>query len=232
MFSKHPDDAALARKVAEAVRKAGGRAFFVGGCVRDALMGRQQKDYDIEVYGLLPADLRSALAPLGEVFDKGAAFSVLGIRHSDLDIAMPRRETLTGVKHTDFDIAADPYLSFETACSRRDFTVNAMLRDVLTGEIIDPYGGQKDLKNKVLRPVSAATFGEDPLRVFRAGQFAARLGFRVTEDGLELCRGMEVTHLSRERVYEETNKALLQSDAPSVYFRFLRECGHLKEFFP
>ena len=74
MFSKHPDDAALARKVAEAVRKVGGRAFFVGGCVRDALMGRQQKDYDIEVYGLLPADLRSALAPLGEVFDKGAAF--------------------------------------------------------------------------------------------------------------------------------------------------------------
>ena len=157
---------------------------------------------------------------------------MLGIRHSGLDIAMPRRETLTGVKHTDFDIAADPFLSFETACSRRDFTVNAMLRDILTGEIIDPYGGQKDLQNKLLRPVSAATFGEDPLRVFRAGQFAARLGFHVTEDGLELCRGMEVTHLSRERVYEETNKALLQSDAPSVYFRFLRECGHLKEFFP
>lgn len=226
------NDEILAKNIAEAVRCAGGRAFFVGGYVRDMLMGVSCKDIDIEVYGLEPPRLRSLLAGFGEVYDKGAAFGVLGLRHSELDVAMPRRESLRGVKHTDFDVSVDPYLSFEDASRRRDFTINAMMLDPLTGEIVDCWGGRADLKLNVVRHVSDETFGDDALRVFRAAQFAARLNAEVHPATLAICRSMNVTALSRERVYDELSKALLKAAAPSVFFRLLHAMGHLSEFFP
>lgn len=226
------NDEILAKNIAEAVRSAGGRAFFVGGYVRDMLMGVSSKDIDIEVYGLEPARLRTLLADFGQVYDKGAAFGVLGLRHSDLDVAMPRRESLRGVKHTDFDISVDPYLSYRDASRRRDFTINAMMLDPLTGEIVDIWGGRDDLRKKIIRHVSDETFGDDALRVFRAAQFAARLNADIHPATLSICRGMDVTALSRERVYEELSKALIKADSPSVFFRLLHSMGHLSEFFP
>lgn len=226
------NDEILAKNIAEAVRCAGGRAFFVGGYVRDMLMGVSCKDIDIEVYGLEPPRLRSLLADFGQVYDKGAAFGVLGLRHSELDVAMPRRESRRGVRHTDFDVSVDPYLSFEDASRRRDFTINAMMLDPLTGEIVDIWGGREDLRQKIIRHVSDETFGDDALRVFRAAQFAARLNADIHTATLSICRGMDVTALSRERVYEELSKALLKAAAPSVFFRLLHSMGHLSEFFP
>ena len=225
-------DRALALKIAQAVSKAGGRVYYVGGIVRDGLMGIESKDVDVEVYGLSPAALREILNPFGTVIDKGASFGVLGLRGSDLDIAMPRLERRTGALHTDFDVSVDPFMSQKDASMRRDFTINAMMQDVLTGEIIDCWGGREDLKKGIIRCVSEKTFSEDALRVFRAAQFAARFHAEIESETLNLCREIDVTQVTHERVYEEMNKALLKSDAPSVFFRALRQMNHLKEFFP
>ena len=225
-------DLALSRRIAKAVAAAGGRACYVGGFVRDGLMGIECKDIDLEVYGIAPQTLRALLGELGEVYDRGASFGVLGLRHSDIDIAMPRTESRTGNKHTDFDVTVDPFLPPERACRRRDFTINAMLRDVLTGEVLDFYGGREDLERRVIRCVCPETFVEDALRVFRAAQFASRLSAEIEPETRALCRSMDVTELSVERILGETEKALLKAEHPSIFFRELRAMDHLKEFFP
>ena len=222
----------IARRLAEAVAGEGGRAYFVGGYVRDWKMGLETKDIDVEIYGVSPARLRELLSGLGRVYEKGASFGVLSLEHTDLDIAMPRRESRTGARHTDFDVSVDPGLSLEEASRRRDFTVNAMMMDVLTGEVIDLWDGLKDLHAGVLRHVAADTFPEDALRVFRAAQFAARFDMRVAEETVALCRQMDVRDLTRERVFEETAKALLKAEHPSTYFETLAAMDHLEEFFP
>ena len=219
-------------EVARRVQAAGGRAMLVGGCVRDDLLGRENKDIDLEIYGLLPAQLKALLSELGRVIEKGASFGVYGLQHSALDIAMPRRERCVGGRHTDFDVSVDPFLSFEAASMRRDFTINAMMRDALTGELIDCWGGRADLAAGIIRHVSPETFVEDPLRAFRAAQFAARLEARIAPETMAVCRDMDVTQLSQERVFEELCKALMKAPKPSVFFRALDGMDHLKEFFP
>src|SRR5437667_6083759 len=130
--------------LANAVRDAGGRALLVGGCVRDELMGRQPKDWDVEVYGVDPSRVREILDRFGEVNVVGEAFTVYKIG-AHLDISLPRRERKTGRGHRAFIVEGDPALTIDDATSRRDFTVNAILKDPLTGEIIDPFHGRKDL---------------------------------------------------------------------------------------
>ena len=225
-------DLELSRRIAEAVAGEGGRAYYVGGFVRDAFLGHSSKDIDIEVYGVTPACLRELLSGLGEVVERGASFGVLGLCHSDIDIAMPRTESRIGDRHTDFDVCVDPFLPLQEACRRRDFTMNAMLQDVLTGEILDFYGGKADLKNQVIRCVHPESFVEDALRVFRAAQFAARMGAQIEPETLRLCTSMDVSALSIQRVMGETEKALLKAERPSAYFRELRRMNHLREFFP
>lgn len=225
-------DRRLARAIAADVAALGGRVYYVGGVVRDHLMGVDCKDIDVEVYGISPAALREVLARHGEVLEKGASFGVLGLRHSDLDVAMPRRERRTGDHHRDFDVAVDPTLSTREASMRRDFTINAMMEDVLTGELIDHWNGRRDLENRIIRCVSPATFSEDALRVFRAAQFAARLDARIDDGTLALCREIDVGRISHERVFEEMRKALLKARTPSVFFQELRRMNHLREFFP
>ena len=231
-MNTYEQDLALSRDIAARVAAAGGRAYYVGGFVRDGLMGVACKDIDIEVYGIPPAELRALLSGLGEVYDRGASFGVLGLRHSDIDVAMPRTESRTGDRHTDFDVSVDPTLPPERACLRRDFTINAMIQDVLTGEVKDFCGGREDLEKRIIRCVCPATFVEDALRIFRAAQFASRLGAEIEPETRKLCASMDVTHLSVERILGETEKALLKADVPSVYFRQLQAMDHLKEFFP
>ena len=225
-------DARLAESIARDIALLGGRVYYVGGVVRDGLMGVECKDIDIEVYGVTPAQLREALANHGEVLEKGASFGVLGLRHSDLDIAMPRKERRTGGGHRDFDVSVDPFMSTREASMRRDFTINAMMRDVLTGGIVDHWGGRKDLADRVIRCVNPQTFREDALRVFRAAQFASRLEARIDDETLALCADIDVTQITYERVFDELCKAMLKADRPSVFFRELRRMDHLKEFFP
>jgi tRNA nucleotidyltransferase (CCA-adding enzyme) len=217
--------------LAKAVRAAGGRALLVGGCVRDPLMGIQPKDWDLEVYGLEPATLRAILDRFGSVNVVGEAFTVYKIG-SDLDVSLPRRERKSGRGHRAFVIDGDPTMSVEEATLRRDFTVNAILQDPLTEELIDPFHGSGDLKNGVLRAVSSDTFGEDSLRVLRAAQFAARFQFQIDEATVALCRQIDLSDLPPERIWGEIEKLLLLAERPSLGFQWLQKLTSLSRLFP
>lgn len=221
-----------AERIAKQVEVLGGRVYYVGGCVRDALMGRESKDTDIEVHGITKEALSGILDGIGHKMEIGVSFGIFGLKGVDLDIAMPRGEKAVGRGHRDFEVTVDPFIGTEKAAVRRDFTVNALLQDVLTGEIIDHFGGQADIENKILRHVSGETFAEDPLRVLRAAQFAARFGFEVAEETVELCSKIDLSHLSKERIEGELKKALLGAEKPSVFFEFLRKTGQLGTWFP
>jgi tRNA nucleotidyltransferase (CCA-adding enzyme) len=214
-----------------AIRDSGGRALLVGGCVRDTLMGLEPKDWDLEVYGVEPARLRDILDQFGPVNVVGEAFTVykLGL---DLDVSLPRRERKSGRGHRAFVIEGDPSMTIEEATRRRDFTINAILEDPLTGEIIDPVGGQKDIDKKILRAVSADTFPEDSLRVLRAAQLAARFEFDIDEQTVALCRAIDLTDLPAERIWGEMEKLLLRARRPSIGLGWLRKLGAVDQLFP
>ncbi len=217
--------------LARAVRDAGGRALLVGGCVRDALMGTAPKDWDLEVYGVAPERLREILDQFGPVNVVGEAFTVykLGL---DVDVSLPRRERKSGRGHRAFVIEGDPSMSYVDASRRRDFTINAILQDPLTNEIIDPFAGQRDIEQGVLRAVAAETFVEDSLRVLRAAQFAARFEFRVEPETVELCRSIDLSDLPAERIWGELEKMLLRAQRPSVGLGWLHALGVLEKLFP
>jgi tRNA nucleotidyltransferase (CCA-adding enzyme) len=222
--------------LAETVKSFGGRAMLVGGCVRDALMGREVKDWDLEVYGVEPLRLRAILdefaVEIGEDLNVvGEAFTVYKIG-GDLDVALPRRERKVDRGHKGFVVEGDPDMSFEEACSRRDFTVNAILKDPLTGEVVDPFNGREDIDKKILRHVSNDSFAEDSLRVLRAAQFAARLEFDIAGETVELCKSIDVTDLPKERVWGELEKLLLQANQPSIGLKWLYDLGVVDQLFP
>ena len=214
-----------------AVRDAGGRALLVGGCVRDGLMGVAPKDWDVEVYGVPPDRLREVLDTFGPVNVVGEAFTVYKLG-SDIDVSLPRRERKSGRGHRAFVIEGDPSMGFADASRRRDFTINAISQDPLTGEIIDPFDGQQDIEQGVLRAVSASTFVEDSLRVLRAAQFAARFEFRVEPETVELCRSIDLSDLPAERIWGELEKMLLRAQRPSIGLGWLRALGVLEKLFP
>ena len=218
-------------KLAEAVRAAGGRALLVGGCVRDELMGKQPKDWDLEVYGVAPPRLRELLDQFGRVNVVGEAFTVYKIGN-DLDVSLPRRERKTGRGHRGFIIEGDPEMTVAAATLRRDFTINAILQDPLTGEILDPQNGREDLQRNVLRAVSLETFAEDSLRVLRAAQFAARFEFRIEPDTVVLCRSIDLSDLPPERIWGEMEKLLLRAQRPSIGLGWLHALGVLDQLFP
>jgi tRNA nucleotidyltransferase (CCA-adding enzyme) len=217
--------------ISSAVKTAGGRAMLVGGCVRDELMHIEPKDWDLEVYGIESTKLREILDEFGEVIVVGEAFAVYKIG-SDLDISIPRRERKTGKGHRGFTIEGDPNMSFEEACSRRDFTINAILEDPLTGEIIDPFNGRKDIADGVIRHVSSGTFAEDSLRVLRAALFAARFDFDIAPETVEICGSIDVTDLPKERIWGEFEKLLLKAEKPSIGLKRLYDLGVVKQIFP
>ncbi|HEY8228153.1 MAG TPA: HD domain-containing protein [Pyrinomonadaceae bacterium] len=217
--------------LARAVRAAGGRALLVGGCVRDLLMGMEPKDWDLEVYELPPATIRQILDAFGSVNVVGEAFTVYKVG-ADLDVSLPRRERKSGRGHRAFIVDGDPWMSVEDAARRRDFTINAILSDPLTGELIDPFRGEQDLKKGVLRAVSADTFPEDSLRVLRAAQFAARFNFAIEDDTVTLCRQIDLNDLPAERIWGEIEKLLLQAAKPSLGFEWLQKLGALEPLFP
>ena len=221
-----------AHEIAEYVSRAGGRTFYVGGFVRDRILGIDNKDVDIEVHGIAPEELFTILEKVGEPLAYGKSFGVFALKGEDIDIAMPRRERAVGKGHRDFEIDVDPFIGTEQAARRRDFTMNALMEDVLTGEIIDHFGGQQDLKDGIIRHIDPVTFVEDPLRVLRGAQFAARFKFAIADETAELCRGIDLSTLSRERVEEELKKAMLKADRPSVFFEELRRMDQLDVWFP
>ena len=224
--------------LARAVQARGGRALLVGGYVRDELLGRAPKDADIEVYGLEALDLRATLEQLGRVDCVGESFRVYKLVwharkiRQELDVSLPRRDRKIGEGHKGFEVEGDPFASFEDAARRRDFTLNAILRDPLTDEIIDPFGGREDLENRVLRAVDAAHFGEDSLRVLRAMQFAGRFGLSIEAATATLCRNTRLDDLPAERVWGEWEKWLMKSPRPSLGLRAGRDIGVFARLFP
>lgn len=231
-MSSFEKDLATAKAIAEAVAKEGGRTYFVGGFVRDRLLDRAGKDIDIEVHGLSPDVLEPLLDDFGVRLAVGESFGIYTLKGTSLDIALPRKESNRGHGHRDFSVFVDPDLGEREAARRRDFTVNALLEDVLTGEILDFFGGRKDLADQILRHVDEKTFPEDPLRVLRCAQFSARFGFSVAEETLSLCRAVDLRALPKERVFAELKKALLGSSKPSVFFETLRKTDQLSVWFP
>lgn len=217
--------------LAKAVRAEGGRALLVGGCVRDELMGRQSKDWDLEVYGVESGRLRELLDRFGEVNVVGEAFTVYKLG-AHLDVSLPRRERKSGRGHRGFVIKGDPSMTVEEATLRRDFTVNAILKDPLTEEILDPFDGRGDIEAGILRAVSLKTFSEDSLRVLRAAQFAARFEFRIAPDTAELCRHIDLSDLPPERIWGEIEKLLLRARLPSIGLGWLHALGVLDQLFP
>ncbi len=225
-------DIEMAKLLAQRVAEAGGCAYFVGGYVRDLIMGNPGKDIDVEVHGISPDVLKDILASLGQRLEIGESFGIFGLKDYSLDIAMPRTETNRGKGHRDFDVFVDPHIGTYKAAMRRDFTVNAMMQNVLTGEIIDHFGGRDDLQQGIIRHIHPDTFVEDPLRVLRGAQFAARFEFDIAPETTELCRSMDISALAKERILAETEKALLKADKPSIFFELMREMDQLSVWFP
>ena len=213
-----------------AVSEEGGRALVVGGAVRDACLGMDPKDLDLEVYGLGPERLARCLEQAGLRIDAvGRAFGVLKVSRAGegaLDVSLPRSDSKTGRGHRGFLVTPDPAMRLEEAAARRDFTMNAMAWDPVRGELLDPYGGVADLERRVLRHVGPA-FVEDPLRVLRGFQFAGRFDLEAAPETIELSRTLlgEAAALPVERVWEEWRKWAGRSRRPSAGLRFLAACG-------
>ncbi len=171
------------------------------------------------------------LDQIGPVNVVGEAFTVYKLG-PDLDVSLPRRERKSGRGHRAFVIEGDPSMTIEDAARRRDFTINAIMEDPLTGEIIDPFHGREDIESGILRAVSLDTFAEDSLRVLRAAQFAARFEFRVHPDTVELSRSIDLSDLPAERIWGEIEKLLLRSRRPSVGLGWLHALKAIDQLFP
>ena len=217
-------------EIAKKIDEAGGRLYAVGGAVRDKILGKENKDEDYCVTGLGKEEFEKVFP---EAKYRGKAFGVFALE--DKEFAMARTERKTGIGHKEFVIETNNKITIEDDLKRRDITINVIAQDVLTGKIIDPYEGIKDLKEKRIRAVSNA-FCEDPLRVYRVARFAAQLEFEVEEDTLKMMNSLkdELLSLSSERVFEELRKAL-KTNKPSIFFEVLKKANvlevHYKEIY-
>ncbi len=226
----------LARELAAAVREAGGQSLLIGGCVRDMMLARPPKDYDVEIRGLSAErvlELADGIAPVKEV---GQAYGILKLDTGpvDLDVSLPRRDSKVSEGHTGFEVNTDPHLPVEEAARRRDFTINAMGLDLLTGELHDPFDGASDLAAGRLRVVDPGTFVEDPLRALRAIQFVGRFELELDLGSAEIVRAMadSMAELPGERLKDEWTKLLLESRRPSLGLELGMELGVFDRIHP
>jgi tRNA nucleotidyltransferase (CCA-adding enzyme) len=230
------------------LRHAGFRALVVGGAVRDALLGRDAKDIDIEVYGISYDRLAEILSTHGRVDLVGTSFGVIKFTPSGppvdqrlaaaarpgghtYDFSLPRRDSKIGPSHRDFLSTFDESITPREAASRRDFTINAMAYDPLTTELLDFFGGREDLERRILRATSEA-FAEDPLRVLRGMQFACRFNLTLDPATAQMSRAIagEYSTLPRERIAEEFMKWAVKSPYPGRIAEYLRATGWMVHF--
>ena len=218
------------KEIAKIIYKNNGRLYCVGGAIRDKLCGIKPHDEDYCVTGLTEYEFTKLFK---NAVPRGKSFKVYDINGKEF--ALARSERKIGDKHVDFEIVSNKYITIEQDLKRRDFTVNSMAEDILTGEIIDPYGGKDDLKNKILKATSDA-FKEDPLRVYRAARFSSKLNFNVEDNTLKVMRSLKekLTYISAERVFDEFRKAL-NSSFPQNFFYVLKKADlldvHFKEVY-
>lgn len=214
----------LAKRIATAIANEGGRAYYVGGYVRDQILGVENKDIDIEIHGITIDILEKILLSFGKPISMGNSFGIYQLQNANVDISLPRSgEDLYKI---------DPFIGIEAAAGRRDFTINALMQDILTNEVIDFFGGREDIDNRIIRQVSNHTFISNPLRVFRAAQFAARFSFSVDNKTSLSASEINLSTIASERVYSELEKALLKAEKPSAFFEELRKMNQLSVWFP
>jgi tRNA nucleotidyltransferase (CCA-adding enzyme) len=220
-------------KLTNAIYQRGGQPIIVGGSVRDYLLGQHlPKDLDLEIYGLEADELEVVLSQFGKILRVGKSFGVLKLitQKAEYDVSLPRRESNTGKGHKGFLVNADPKMTFKEASARRDFTVNSIGFEPIQQVWLDPHNGKGDLRKRILRHIGHA-FAEDPLRVLRGAQFAARLNFQLAPETLALCQTLDLNELSRERLLGEFKKLLLLAKRPSIGLEILRQTRTLR-FFP
>jgi tRNA nucleotidyltransferase (CCA-adding enzyme) len=227
----------LIKQIAQDIKNECGDLLIVGGFVRDMHLKRDSKDIDCEVYRVTRERLIAILSKYGKVKECGEFVTYkLIIKGQELpyEFSLPRTERKVSKGHKGFVVTPDGFLSVEEATKRRDLTINAMLFCPLTGITLDPYNGLTDLKNGIIKHVNKDTFAEDPLRVLRVAQFAARFEFEVSPETKELCTSLieEMKTLSKERFYIELDKILMKANKPSIAFRLLLDMGVLAEIFP
>lgn len=218
------------RKTEQLIRRAGGRTWLVGGSVRDLVLGRQPRDLDLEVTGLPPGQVHALLAEHFSVQFVGKTFEVFKLQGLPVDLSVPSRMLPSDTSPPGLLRQADPGMPIDEALARRDFTMNAMAWDPDTMELRDPYNGRSDLDARILRHVSNR-FVEDPLRVLRGMQLAARFELTAAPATVALCQTLSQDSQPSERLWEEWKKLLLQGRTPSLGLQFLRHCGWLR-FYP
>jgi tRNA nucleotidyltransferase (CCA-adding enzyme) len=227
------EDPALARplrQIEQLIRRAGGRTWLVGGCLRDLVLGRQPRDLDLEIFGLPPGQLHALLTEHFSVQFVGKAFGVFKLQGLPVDISIPSRMFTDNASVSGLLRQSDPDMDIDEALARRDFTMNAMAWDPDTLELRDPFNGRADLDARVLRHASDR-FREDPLRVLRGMQLAARFELTVAPETITLCRTLTQDGQPNERLWEEWKKLLLQGVKPSLGLQLLNDCGWLR-FYP
>lgn len=260
----------ILKDITNEVCSRGGDIFYVGGYVRDAEIGKENKDIDVEVFGLSSEELKEVLSLYGIVDEVGASFGVYMIHGLSIDFSLPRREVQGKILkeetllilskepepamrkeleriyegfsisvqagdsfgHKDFLVIPDGFMSLQEASMRRDFTMNALMKNVTSGEVHDFWNGREDIQNNMVRHISDKTFIEDPLRVLRACQFASRFEFSIASETVALCRNIDLTTLPKERLYAEIEKALMKSEKPSIAMELWRELGVTEKLFP
>jgi tRNA nucleotidyltransferase (CCA-adding enzyme) len=215
----------------------GGRAYVVGGGVRDHLRGLPTHDWDIEVFGVAQEELEKLLQSLGAVHAVGRAFGVYKwkprrTKGLTLDVSIPRRDSKVGPGHKGIAVMGDPDMPVEEAARRRDLTINALMWDIVEQRLVDPWNGLRDLEAGILRAVDPDTFLEDPLRALRVVQFAARFEFVAAPELITLCRRAALDELPAERVQGEWAKLLLKGVRPSAGFAVARAADITARVFP
>ncbi|MCM1061689.1 MAG: tRNA nucleotidyltransferase [Eubacterium sp.] len=212
-------DLEIIYKLAEKIHGCGGTVYFVGGYVRDKLLRIESKDIDVEIHNIPEDKLIEILSAFGEVRVIKFSFTLYRVKGCHVDFTLPRE----GNGSPD---------SLKIASMHRDFTVNSMMENVLTGEILDFWNGRQDLEDRIIRHVSSETFAEDEVRVLRAAQFSARFGFEIADETIELCRSINISDLPFQRVFAELEKTFHKAEKPSVFFEQLRKMEQLDYWFP
>lgn len=212
--------------IANIIDKNGGRLYLVGGAVRDKLTNVTPHDEDYCITGISSKKFKE-LFP--QAFKRGKAFEVFEIEGKEF--ALARTEKKIGIGHKDFDVTCNPNITIEEDLGRRDITINSIAQDVISGKIIDPYGGREDLQNHIIK-ATKKSFKEDPLRVYRAARFSSKFNFTIDSETLKLMNELkpELSSLSAERVFEELRKAI-NTDHPENFFNNLRKADVLDVHF-
>ena len=224
-------------EIAKEIDELGGKAFLVGGSVRDMLLGKKPtKDLDIEVYGMEPGQIQEIVEKHGKVMDVGKSFGVLKYYDGtlEIDFSLPRKDSKIGQGHRGFAVDTDPFMDIKEAAGRRDFTINSMLYDPIDEVLIDCFNGLDDLKKGVLRVVDKKSFAEDPLRVMRGIQFIARFDLAVDLKSFSLMQKTvpSLAELPKERIQEEWKKLLLKAMKPSLGLKTMLDLGIIERYYP